>query len=78
MLRNLDLTNYVEWGLYDGAEFTPIGEILPGEFYVLRLSRFLGSDISTGSGTATTGSGNQLMIKAVTAPCNVVVEAFEV
>lgn len=70
-LMNLDSTNYVTWGIYDGAFFFPLGEILPGESYVIRLSRILGSE-SPGTGT-----GNSLRMVANTAACNVAVEAFE-
>ena len=70
-LMNLDATNYVTWGIYDGVYFFPLGEILPGETYVIRLSRILGSE---SPGTAT---GNRLRLVANTAACKVAVEAFE-
>lgn len=78
-LVNLDPTNYVLWGIYDGAEFYPIGDILPGEFYVIRLSRYLGRSIGTGvSGTGSFDTTTySLMVKATVAPCDVSVEAFE-
>src|SRR5678816_4215564 len=38
-IANLDLTNYVEWGIHDGSVFHPVGEVLPGEFCNIRLSR---------------------------------------
>lgn len=78
-MQNLDPTNYVEYGVYDPDtnEFFPLGEILAGECYTLRLSRFLGSEFGTGtSGTATTGSGVQFMLKAVGGDCQVIVDAF--
>lgn len=74
-ISNLDSTNFVEWGIFDGIEFIPIGEILPGEFYIIRLSRRLTK--SYGTGTGTIDSGNTLRFKANAAPVNVVVEAFE-
>ncbi len=75
MLTNLDSTNYVEWGIWDGLEFIPVGELQAGESAILRLSRNLGK--SFGVGTGTTDSGNSLRLKANTAACNVQVEAFE-
>lgn len=74
-IQNLDPTNFVEWGIYDGAEFIPVGELLPGEFYIFRMSRRFTN--SYGTGTGTIDSGNTLRFKADTAPVNVVVEAFE-
>lgn len=78
-IMNLDATNFVEYGVWDpeGGTFYPLGEILPGETYVIRLSRNLQEEFGTGTGT--TGAGtNRLRFKADTAPCNVLVEAFEV
>lgn len=79
IIRNLDDTNFVEVGIYDGQEFYPLMEVLPGESYPLRLSRFLGTSIgSSESGTGTYDFGTyRLRIKAVGAPCDVSVEAFE-
>lgn len=71
---NQDDTNYVTGGIWDG-EFHPLFELLPGESYVMRLSRLL--TFEYGAGTGTTGSGNTLRFKASTAPVNVLVEAFE-
>ncbi len=76
---NLDPTNFVEWGIWDpeGSTFYPVGELLPGEFSVIRLSRNLGEEY--GTATATTGADtNKLRFRADTARCNVLVEAFEV
>lgn len=74
-VMNLDDTNFVEYGIFDGLEFIPLGEILAEEFYILRLSRNLTNSFGTGTGTI--DSGNTFRIKADTAACNVVVEAFE-
>ena len=78
MIRNLDPTNFVEYGAWEPStgKFYPIAEILPGEFYPLRLSRHLGSEYGT-AGTGATGGGNYLMIRADTTACNVSVEANE-
>jgi hypothetical protein len=74
-LQNLDVTNFVEYGIWDGVEFIPLGEVGPLEQYVIKLSRRLGN--SYGIGTGTTDSGNRLRLKADTAACKCVVEAFE-
>lgn len=75
-IANLDETNYVTVGILDpDGDFYPLMEILPGEFYAVRLSRALGQ--SWGVGTATSDSGCTLHIQANAASCNVLVEAFE-
>ncbi len=79
-LMNLDEDNYVEWGLFnsDTSEFYPLGEILPGETYIIRLSRLLGTEQpAAGTGTGTSGSAISMRLKATVAPCNVLVEAFD-
>ena len=47
---NLDDTNYVIIGVYDhiALVFHPVLELLPGEFSPVRLSRFLGTELSGG------------------------------
>jgi len=65
-LMNLDATNYVTYGIWTGATFCQLGELLPGESYVLRLSRGLGD-----------GAGHTLRLKANAAACNCLVEAFD-
>lgn len=75
-LQNLDASNYVEWGVHDGLLFHPLGEILPGECYVLRLSRNLGEE-EQATGTGTTGVVNSLCLRANGAACRVTVDAFE-
>jgi hypothetical protein len=71
---NLDSTNYVFGGIYDGASFFPLFEVLPGECYVFRLYRHLGDEFV---GTGTPADVNTLRIMADTAECKVSVEAFE-
>lgn len=61
VLHNIDPTNYVEYGVGDGSSTYELGEIQPGEIYVLRLARSL----------------TTLRMQANTAPVRVVVEAFE-
>lgn len=77
-IMNLDSTNYVEYGIWDPENdtFFPLGEVLAGETYVLRLSRNLQEQFGTGTGT-TGDDTNRLHLRANTANCNVVVEAFE-
>ena len=75
-IANLDETNYVTVGILDpDGDFYPLLEILPGEFQVVRLSRFLSQ--SWGVGTATSDTGCTLHLRADTAPCIALVEAFE-
>lgn len=79
-ITNQDLTNYIEIGSWDPDTntFIPLFELYPGEFQIIpRLSRFLGKEMGSGSGTAPTGSSAKIRIKAHTAPCNVNIEAFE-
>jgi hypothetical protein len=80
-IMNEDPTNFVEYGINENTtgKFYPLGEVGPGESYVLKLSRWLGREwTEPGTGTGTSeGSDNSLMIRADTAACNVLVEAFE-
>ena len=80
-LTNQDPTNFITYGIYDpeADKFYPLGELLAGEFYVLRLSRELGWEFAgAGTGTGTTGPyTNTLRFVADTASCNVLMEAFE-
>ena len=80
-LINIDPVNYVTYGIFDHVynRFYPIGELLPGEPYLLRLSRHLGVEYGTGSGsgTGTAGTGDTLHFRANNAPCDIVVAAFD-
>lgn len=81
-LMNLDSTNFVTYGILDGltSKFYPLGELGPGETYILRLSRDLGTRYGTGSGTGSGShpTGNEtLHMRADLAPCIVLVEAFD-
>lgn len=71
--------NYVEVGLYDHTlnQFYPLMEILPGEFYLVRLSRFINQRIGTGSGTSGGGDVVNLRVKAIGAASKVIVQAYE-
>ncbi len=77
-IMNLDEDNFVHVGIWspDAHLFFPLMELLPGETYVLRLSRDLGDEY-LGAGTGTGAPPNTLRVKADTAACNVLVEAFE-
>ena len=78
-MMNLDASNNVEVGVYDPDtnEFYPLLEFPPGLSLVLYLSQFLGSEFGTaGTGTGTSGSGVQLMVKGVGGTCLFIVEAF--
>lgn len=72
-IQNLDTTNYVTVGIYDGASYFPLMEVGPEEFYVVKLYRFLGSEFV---GTGTPADVNTLRLMANTAACKVLVEAF--
>jgi hypothetical protein len=74
-IMNLDVTNFIEYGIWDGANFDPLGEVLPGEAYILRLSRNLRFEY--GAGTGTVGVVNKLRVRSDTAACYVIVEAFD-
>lgn len=77
--HNADPDNYVEYGTYDPdtGRFHFFGELLPGEGFVMRLSRNFGEDYYGGPGTGTTAATQRLRFKADTAPCWVVAEVFE-
>lgn len=64
-IMNIDDTNFVEMGTWDGVTFQPLLELLPGESYIIRLSRNVQD------------SGDQLRAKADTAAVNLLVEAFD-
>lgn len=62
-IQNRALTGYILVGINNGTRFYPMLELLPGESYVMRLYRSLGSDF-IGSGTGTPTEINQLHIRA--------------
>jgi len=79
-LQNLDATNYVVYGIRDPelSQFYPLGELLAGESYVLRLSRDLQEQYGTGTDPDAPLASNRLHLIARGAACEVLVEAFEV
>lgn len=79
VIKNLSADYHVEWGVHDGSLFHPVGEVLPGEVYVIRLSRNLGEE-HTEPGTGTTGVVNSFYVRCGGTGSNtavVSVEAFE-
>lgn len=68
VIQNTDTTNYVQYGLYISSTFYPLGELLPGEVNIVRLAR----DILTANTAAA-----KLYLKANTATCSVLVQAFD-
>lgn len=75
-IQNLDSTNFIRWGIHDGALFHPVGKILPGETYIIRLDADIGEE-EADTGTGTTGVVNSLYVKAVGGTCKVLIEAFD-
>ena len=63
VIKNLDSTNYVDFGCVVSGTFYPSLEIQAGELYPIRFSRNMSKTI--------------WYIRANTADCEVVVEAFE-
>lgn len=74
--ENQDGTNFVTWGIYDPetSAFYALGELLPGERYPIRLSRYLKQEFT---GTGTSSSTARLRFMADTAPVDVAVKAYE-
>ena len=68
-IQNLDTINYLEYGIWDNTHsiYSPLGLIGPGEIYILRLSPNFGNYYAGGAepGTASTGSGNVLRLRAL-------------
>lgn len=77
-VMNLDATNRYEIGIWDpdNSKFFPLLEVLPGESYVIRLSRNLQEEFQTGTGTTGLGA-NRFRIKANGLAVEALIEAFE-
>ncbi len=81
VITNVDPTYTLLYGVYDldgtvGDALLPF-MLLPGEMVILRLSNVFGSEIGTGSGTASLGSGIGLIVKGEHGACQCKVEAFD-
>lgn len=75
-IQNRSTTEYVLVGVHDGASFFPLLELLPGESYVMRLTRHLGDEF-TGTGTGTPSDVNVLHLKVTgSTSARVLVEVF--
>lgn len=83
VIKNLSPTWFFTYGIYYALDnrFFPLGEVLPAEEYVLRLSRDLGVDYyNTGTGTdpaTATRLQFRLTNLATVSSIDVLVEAFE-
>jgi hypothetical protein len=77
-IQNLDTINFIEFGVWDAdiSKFVPLCEVLPGESYICRVSRKLGT-VYPATGTGSPGAPIQFHIRANHAPCNVLLECFE-
>lgn len=77
-IHNLDATNYIVVGIWDVGlnVFYPLIEVGPGESYTLKLWRSIQEEY-IGTGTGTSGPGNQLFAKAIGGDCVVSFDAFE-
>lgn len=76
-LKNLSSDYTVSYGTYDPDTLTyrPVGKLLPGEAFPIRLAGELMSSESTGTGT---GAGNAtLRMKAYGGAANVFIGAYE-
>lgn len=73
-IQNLDTTNFVMIGVYDGATYMPLMELAAEQFVIFKIYRELGREFA---GTGSSAGGNTMRIRADTAPCKVKVEAFE-
>lgn len=76
-LHNIDESNTIEVGIWDGVSYYPMLDLLPGEGYCIRLSAQLTQEYGA-VGTGTTGAGiNTLRARSRPAAGKLVVEAFE-
>lgn len=69
VIINLDSTNYVTWGVYDGVTYTAVGRINAGDWAKINLA----DNIDAGTGT----SGPNLRLVANTASCIVQILAHD-
>lgn len=76
LMENLSEDYRVEYGIHDGLLMHPLGEILPEEAWLLRLSRNLGVE-EQATGTGTTGIVNNLFFQSYGGSARVVLNAFD-
>ena len=79
-IMNIDDTNFVTYGIWDAdnSALYPLGELLPAESYIIRLSRQLGEKEAAGTGTGATNTlPCTLRFKADSDSVNILVEAFD-
>jgi hypothetical protein len=81
-IQNLDDAEFVTYGIMNNTigVFFPLGEALPGEVYLLRISRYLGYEFDTtgtGTGTGTAGSDNTLHFRSSAGEVQVRIDAFD-
>lgn len=72
-IQNLDITNFVLVGIWDGAAFLPMIELEAEQWVVMKLYRDLGKEFS---GTGSSSPGNLLAMMANTAECKVKIEVY--
>lgn len=75
-IHNIDSTNFVTMGVYDGSRFYPLLKFPAGVAYPVILSNYINQEF-VGTGTGTNADINQLMLIADTAACQVVVKAYD-
>lgn len=75
---NNDLVNTLTWGVYVPglSVFVPVGDVLPGEVYVLRLSQYLQSE-EPGTGSGTYGFSELMVRSPKGTTILVTIEAFD-
>jgi hypothetical protein len=77
-LQNLDAVATVDYGIWDATSstFFPVGEIQPGETYIIRFSRHLMEEYF-GTGTGVLDPSDRFRLRSSVGTVVVVVEAFE-
>lgn len=76
-IANVGETYSVMIGIYDPdtTVFYPFLDLLPGESYVVRLSAFIGEQLTTGTGTGAVN--NIVQARGIGGEADVIVNAFE-
>jgi hypothetical protein len=77
-IQNLDANNKVVVGIFDPAinKFIPFLDVLPGEFWPIRLSQYIFEDFNA-TGTSIGDTNLTLRIKSINNPCDVRVDCFD-